>query len=372
MSTDPVVSVIIPFLNAESFIHEAIESVFAQTYDNWELLLVDDGSSDQSSEIARRYINRSPIRVRYLEHENHTNRGISASRNLGISRARGEFVAFLDADDLWLPGKLERQMALMTKNSDVGLVFNRAFIWKDGIKTPQRMPLLPGRLPRGAWLITLLGRDGTDAFPSSVMVRRDAAVKVGGFGGSNLYEDQTTWMKFSLNSTVYYDEECVTLYRVHPASCCASATAHQHLLEQVSFYGWVVEYLKHNCRAFDSRLPTVMARCNLFTALLELANHSDNERSAAYRKNHLTLEAQSLGYLFRSLSALSTVSPQIAFTLTEGIFAFSRVTYSEGVGKAFQIIPRYLLKTVRGIVPQPIKRSIKQVLGFANGVKSQS
>src|SRR5262245_53954433 len=181
MSTDPLVSAIIVFLNAESFLQEAIESVFAQTCESWELLLVDDGSTDDSTRIARQCAELNSSKVRYLEHFGHLNRGISASRNVGIAHARGKFVAFVDADDLWLPGKLDRQVALMKQNPDVGLIFNPAFVWKDDIKTPQRMPLVPGRLPRGAWLITLLGHDGTDAFPSSVMIKRDVAVMLGGF-----------------------------------------------------------------------------------------------------------------------------------------------------------------------------------------------
>ncbi|HEX8089705.1 MAG TPA: glycosyltransferase family 2 protein, partial [Blastocatellia bacterium] len=101
MSDNSLVSVIIIFLNAEEFIAEAIESVFDQTYSDWELLLVDDGSTDASAEIALRYAAGYRGRVRYLEHEGHQNRGMSASRNLGIASARGEFVAFLDADDVW-------------------------------------------------------------------------------------------------------------------------------------------------------------------------------------------------------------------------------------------------------------------------------
>src|SRR5215213_8596780 len=98
MSQPPRVSVIMIFLNTERFIEEAIESVFAQTYDDWELVLVDDGSTDASTAIARRYAAQHPHKVRYLEHAVHQNLGMSASRNLGIREAHGEFIAFLDAD----------------------------------------------------------------------------------------------------------------------------------------------------------------------------------------------------------------------------------------------------------------------------------
>src|ERR687886_2830749 len=88
MSSEPLVSNIVIFLDAGRFIQEAIESVFAQTHDTWELLLVDDGSTDDSTQIALRYAERHPGKVRYLEHPGHQNRAMSASRNLGIERAR--------------------------------------------------------------------------------------------------------------------------------------------------------------------------------------------------------------------------------------------------------------------------------------------
>jgi glycosyltransferase involved in cell wall biosynthesis len=87
MNNQPRVSVVISFLDAEQFLPEAIESVFAQTFKKWELLLVDDGSSDSSSQIARRYSTEHPHTVRYLEHDGHRNRRLPASRNLGIRSA---------------------------------------------------------------------------------------------------------------------------------------------------------------------------------------------------------------------------------------------------------------------------------------------
>src|SRR5882724_10667425 len=107
MQRDPVVSIVMIFRNAETFMEEAIESVFTQTYRNWELLLVDDGSSDASTSIASRYAAAYPAQVRYMEHPNHGHCGIARTRNLGIRSSVGEFVAFLDSDDIWLPDKLE-------------------------------------------------------------------------------------------------------------------------------------------------------------------------------------------------------------------------------------------------------------------------
>src|SRR6185369_4754962 len=122
---------------AERFIEEAIASVFAQTYPHWELLLVDDGSTDGGTAIARGYAARHPDRVRYLEHPGHANRGMSASRNLGIAAARGAYVAFLDADDTWLPGKLTAQVALLHTHPEAAMVYGRTLIWHGWTGRPE-------------------------------------------------------------------------------------------------------------------------------------------------------------------------------------------------------------------------------------------
>jgi glycosyltransferase involved in cell wall biosynthesis len=125
----PLVSIVVIFLDAERFLAEALESVLAQTLQDFELLLVDDGSSDGSTAIARGFAERLGTRGHYLEHPGHANRGMSASRNLGMRHARGRYVALLDADDVWLPHKLARQVTLLEAAPDVGLVFGQPEYW---------------------------------------------------------------------------------------------------------------------------------------------------------------------------------------------------------------------------------------------------
>jgi len=117
------------FLNAEAFIQEAIQSIFAQTEDRWELLLVDDGSTDRSTVMAQEFAQRHPDKVRYVEHERHQNLGMSASRNLGIANARGNYIAFLDADDVWLPNKLHEQVAALEAHPEAGMVYGPTQYW---------------------------------------------------------------------------------------------------------------------------------------------------------------------------------------------------------------------------------------------------
>jgi glycosyltransferase involved in cell wall biosynthesis len=91
-------------------------------------LLVDDGSTDASTKIARRYAEQYPERVRYLEHDGHQNRGMSASRNLGIRHAKGKYIGFLDADDVWLPEKLAEQTTILSLYPDAAMVCVRRVV----------------------------------------------------------------------------------------------------------------------------------------------------------------------------------------------------------------------------------------------------
>ena len=129
MSGPPRVSTIVIFLDAKRFFEEAIESIIGQDYADWELLLVDDGSADGTADIARRYAEVDPLRIRYLTHPGRENRGMSASRNLGIREARGEYVAFLDADDAWLPGKLAQQVAILDSYPNAAMVYGPTLRW---------------------------------------------------------------------------------------------------------------------------------------------------------------------------------------------------------------------------------------------------
>ena len=107
-----IVSIIMPSYNTAQFIAESIRSVQAQTYPHWELIIVDDCSTDQTDEVVEKFLSDS--RIRYLKNER--NSGAAISRNRAISEAKGKWIAFLDSDDLWHPKKLEKQIAFMKEN----------------------------------------------------------------------------------------------------------------------------------------------------------------------------------------------------------------------------------------------------------------
>jgi glycosyltransferase involved in cell wall biosynthesis len=253
VSDRPFVSAILIFLNEGRFIQEAVESIFAQTYDHWELLLVDDGSTDESSGIALRYAEQHPEKVRYLEHGGHGNRGMSVSRNLGIANAKGEYIAFLDADDVWLPNKLEHQVAILESQPAAAMVFGPTqwwYSWSGNAHDRQRdyihdLGVQPNTLLQPPALLTRFLRvPEMSPCTCSALIRRKVVDQVGGFEEHfrGLYEDQAFFAKVSLAAPVFVTSQCSARYRQHANSNC-STTQTQHSAARSAFLRWLADYV---------------------------------------------------------------------------------------------------------------------------------
>jgi glycosyltransferase involved in cell wall biosynthesis len=237
MSQRALVSIIIIFLNTENYLAEAVESVYSQTYKRWELLLVDDGSTDSSPEIARRYASEKPGQVHYLAHPGHRNRGKGASRNLGIRQAKGDYLAFLDADDLWLPHKLAEQVAILDKCREAGMVYGKTLYWYSWTQDPvdgrrdfiPPLGVAPGSvIKQPALLPFYLRGKASIPCPCSILVRRSVIDEVGGFdetftGVNNIYEDQAFYAKVCLKTPVVAVNRCWDHYRQHSQASMAVA-----------------------------------------------------------------------------------------------------------------------------------------------------
>ena len=226
------VSIVTPFLNAAAFIEEAVDSVLAQTYPHWELLLVDDGSSDGSTAIAQALATTYPGRIRYLTHPGRANKGASASRNLGTAAARGELIAFLDADDVYLPDKLREQVPLLDGHPEAGMLYGgteywhswtgriedrgRDTVWRRFGVTPDTI-VDPPRL-----LATFLHDGGTVPCMGSVLARREAIERVGGWEDAfrHICTDQVFHAKMALHHPIFVADGCWDRYRQHAASAC--------------------------------------------------------------------------------------------------------------------------------------------------------
>ena len=135
-TNDPTVSVVMPVYNVERYVGEAIASVLAQTYEDFELIIVDDGGQDQSMEICEQFDDERIFIVRQK------NRGLAGARNTGIAAARGKFIALIDSDDRWLPEKLALHVIHLENNPQLGVSFSPSrFI--DGDGQPMRLKMRP-------------------------------------------------------------------------------------------------------------------------------------------------------------------------------------------------------------------------------------
>jgi glycosyltransferase involved in cell wall biosynthesis len=258
MPSGSLVSVVVPFWNARDFIEEAIDSVLAQTFHSWELLLVDDGSRDGSTEIAKRCAQRFPGRIQYLEHARHQNRGVAASRNLGARHAKGEYIAFLDADDVWFPNKLERQAAILDSEPDAAMVCGPSQFWYSWTGRPQDVArdyvkdlriASAGLLKPPTLLISSLTRGTFVANPSTIVIRREALERVGGFeesfvGPVQTCEDSAFLAKVQLRESVFVATECWSRYRRHENSLFSIMTRTGRTRATRLFYlNWLERYL---------------------------------------------------------------------------------------------------------------------------------
>lgn len=206
----PKVSVIIPVYNCENFIEETVRSVLAQTYQDFEIIVVDDGSKDRTGEIIR---NIKDSRVVYIRQEN---AGVSKARNNGIQSSKGEYIALLDHDDLWLPEKLEKQIPLLENNPELGMVYSDCYIinLKGNIigKSFRDHP------PHRGKIIPDLFLDGFIPCLTAI-IRRNILDKVGLFEPQfSIAEEYDLFRRIAEISEVDFVDLPLAIYRVHETS----------------------------------------------------------------------------------------------------------------------------------------------------------
>jgi len=205
----PKVSVVMPVYNGEKHIVEAIESAFAQTYTNYELIVVNDGSTDGTYGRIQPYLGR----LKYLLHS--VNRGVCAAANTGIQNASGEIIAFFDSDDVWFPEKLELQVNYFEENPDVALVYadNMLFGENGVIQKEDEIPphaKRAGNIFPELFLVCLI-------CANTVVVRRECLEQVGGFDETLRTGDYDLWLRIARHYKIGYVPRVLTKYRQHAA-----------------------------------------------------------------------------------------------------------------------------------------------------------
>jgi glycosyltransferase involved in cell wall biosynthesis len=214
-----LVSVIIPAYNCASTIAETLESALAQDHPAFEVIVVNDGSRDETLSILRQFGDR----IRLIDQPN---AGPPAARNAGISAARGDYVAFLDADDVWVQGKLAEQAAHLDTHADVGTVFTRWHVWQAGDdgRYQRRPDIESSRVTKevdttnSGWLYTRLLFD-CELLTTTVMLRHDMLKRIGGFDLSLWNgDDYDMWLRVSREGKITKLASIGALYRILPGS----------------------------------------------------------------------------------------------------------------------------------------------------------
>jgi len=208
----PLISIVIPVYNAEKYLNECLKSVFAQTYIQIEIIIINDGSTDKSEKIIKKYL--SDTRIKYLKQKN---QGVAIARNLGIKFSKGDLIAFLDADDIWEKDKLSIQTELL-KNNQIGLAYTNARFIGQGKRVNKKYSNY-GKFYRGKVFTKLIIKNFTPL--SSIVVRKKLLMKINGFSEDKkiiVGEDYDLLLKLSQICLFDYSSKILIQYRVSQKS----------------------------------------------------------------------------------------------------------------------------------------------------------
>lgn len=224
MTHMPLISIIMPAYNAARTIKESIKSVLDQTYPQWELLVINDGSKDQTSAIVK--LINDP-RIILIEQEN---AGVASARNNGISKAQGEYIAFLDSDDLWMKNKLEKQLDFLQTN-DLSIVYSKTYCLFEDTNTVKDCFVDVNMGIKDAQKILVF-----DFVPIlTVMLHKKILDEIGTFDlklqGT---EDWDLWIRVLQRYSIGYIDEFLTIYRITPNSL--SRNLEKHMYEELKVY----------------------------------------------------------------------------------------------------------------------------------------
>jgi glycosyltransferase involved in cell wall biosynthesis len=236
----PRVSVIIPTYNRAALLGEAVASVLAQTYKDYEIIIVDDGSTDNTREVASHF----PPEIKYVLQKN---QGVSAARNKGIELSRGEYLCFLDSDDALVENALEKNISFLDSHPEIGFCYGQVY------KMDEKGRLLKLRRLRGA-STTIIRESGEqieqllfrgDIGILAALTRRSCFEKVGYFNTSlRVGEDIDMWLRISMNYKVGYIAEPVGKVRVHAANATTQGKFDALEKSQIDFVKRALENIK--------------------------------------------------------------------------------------------------------------------------------
>ncbi len=276
----PAVSIILPVFNRLKYLRESIDSVFNQSFRDWELLIADDGSGQETQDYLRTLDDRLRVKVIWLPHSGNP----AAVRNAALREATGEYVAFLDSDDIWLPEKLRTQIAMLRSHEDRAWSYTGfTLIDESGAPLPgmrsNQCPAIDGRI-----LDQLLREEALVVTPS-VVARRELIKKVGGYNDTLLVcEDYELWLRLASCSEVDFIDEPLVFVRRHGEHSFDDVTCLENLMRVVEMVqsSGEASHLEAALRKRRAKISANLAkshalrrnRLRVLTTVLESANYS--------------------------------------------------------------------------------------------------
>ena len=290
---DNLISVIMPAYNAAHYISIAIESVINQTYINWELIIIDDGSFDDTAKIVNEWAGKDR-RIQYFCQENSKQ---GKARNLGISKSQGFYLAFLDADDTWMPEKLEIQIREI-KEKNVDLVFSNSYVFKDNkLNAVLESMNIPGDIFYDSHSIGMFLE--VNRIPIlTVLAKKQKIVNVGGFSEKldiQNVEDYHLWLKMLMSDCKFYSlNYTLAKYRIHNNSVTADDKV---ALDKIpsAFFDLIQLYPTYK-KQIQSELKLK------FNSIYKKKFLTRLELNSYIKKNTLYLSKSSIGYLYLFLN----------------------------------------------------------------------
>ncbi len=262
---NPKVSINLCCYNSEKYLRETVESIVTQTYKDWELIIINDGSSDSTEAIIYEYIKQGYLIIYYYQE----NKGLANSRNEALKRSKGEYIAFIDHDDIWLPGKLEKQIGLLENDQDISLVYSNYF-WFNAKNT--RKLVLKGSQSTGYVFEKFLYNYPVGIL-TAIIRRSSLDCLSGGFFDKNLNlcEEYDIFMRLAYKHKADYINEPLALYRIHQDMCSV-----KYRSKDPDETKYVLDKLLSLYPEIKDRYPDALAHLNahinIYYAKIELLN----------------------------------------------------------------------------------------------------
>ena len=235
----PKVSVVIPTYNRPDYLIEAVESVLAQTYQDFEIVVIDDGSSDDTPSRFATYIERTPLAQGRTFYHKQENSGSAVARNRGVFYAKGEYIAFLDSDDLWYPTKLEKQVKILDENQEMSVVYTDCYCGESR-NDPNQTGFFAKANPPSGDIFDRMARNNL-FWTSSLLLRREVFIKSGTFDPTfRRMQDYDLWLRICRHNRCCFIPEILGLFREHPGRITKNYLLEEYTCqaEELQIFRW--------------------------------------------------------------------------------------------------------------------------------------